>query len=205
MPLPVQKVYFPSLGREDPLEKEMATHCSIRTWEIPWTEEPGGLHSMGSQGVRPELLIKPQQQHHKNPAWQLVLKEAKTFSTFLLSHHVFFSSLIHLHKYPYHYLNTLRRWGTKSDLPLTAQVGNFVGTQYIFYDLITGEIDGMWSLTITIFEKWFISSLSCIQIGSFLFLFLYISSHSYGSRLYFVTSLVSMVFHQFHHSAMSVK
>ena len=201
----MRETWVPSLGREDPLEKEMATHCSIRAWEIPWTEEPGRLHSMGSQGVRPELLIKPQQQHHKNPAWQLVLKEAKTFSTFLLSHHVFFSSLIHLHKYPYRYLNTLRRWGTKSDLPLTAQVGNFVGTQYIFYDLITGEIDGMWSLTITIFEKWFISSLSCIQIGSFLFLFLYISSHSYGSRLYFVTSLVSMVFHQFHHSAMSVK
>ena len=41
-----------SLGREDPLEKEMATHSSILAWEIPWTEEPGGLQSMGSQGVR---------------------------------------------------------------------------------------------------------------------------------------------------------
>ena len=38
-----------SLGWEDPLEKEMATHCSIVAWEIPWTEEPGGLQSMGSQ------------------------------------------------------------------------------------------------------------------------------------------------------------
>ena len=38
-----------SLGREDPLEKEMAPHCSILVWEIPWTEEPGGLQSMGSQ------------------------------------------------------------------------------------------------------------------------------------------------------------
>ena len=38
-----------SLGWEDPLEKEMATHSSIRAWEIPWTEEAGGLHSMGSQ------------------------------------------------------------------------------------------------------------------------------------------------------------
>ena len=36
-----------SLGQEDPLEKEMATHSSILAWEIPWTEEPGGLHSMG--------------------------------------------------------------------------------------------------------------------------------------------------------------
>ena len=41
-----------SLGRENPLEKEMATHSSILAWEIPWTEEPGGLHSMGSQRVK---------------------------------------------------------------------------------------------------------------------------------------------------------
>ena len=40
-----------SLGREDPLEKEMATHASILTWKIPWTEEPGGLQSMGPQRV----------------------------------------------------------------------------------------------------------------------------------------------------------
>ena len=38
-----------SLVQEDPLEKEMATHSSILAWEIPWTEEPGGLHSLGSQ------------------------------------------------------------------------------------------------------------------------------------------------------------
>ena len=37
------------LGREDPLEEEMATHASILAWEIPWTEEPGGLQSLGSQ------------------------------------------------------------------------------------------------------------------------------------------------------------
>ena len=41
-----------SVGWEDPLVKEVATHSSIRAWEIPWTEEPGGLQSMGSQGVR---------------------------------------------------------------------------------------------------------------------------------------------------------
>ena len=40
-----------SLGQEDPLEKEMATHSSILDWEIPWKEEPGGLQSMGSQRV----------------------------------------------------------------------------------------------------------------------------------------------------------
>ena len=38
-----------SLGREDPLEEGMATHSSILTWRVPWTEEPGGLQSMGSQ------------------------------------------------------------------------------------------------------------------------------------------------------------
>ena len=40
-----------SLGREDPLEKEMATHSSTLAWKIPWTEEPGRLLSMGSQRV----------------------------------------------------------------------------------------------------------------------------------------------------------
>ena len=40
-----------SLGQEDPLEKEMATHSSILSWRIPWTEEPGELQSMGSQRV----------------------------------------------------------------------------------------------------------------------------------------------------------
>ena len=38
-----------SLGQEDPLEKEMTTYCSILAWEIPWTEEPGRLQSMGLQ------------------------------------------------------------------------------------------------------------------------------------------------------------
>ena len=41
----------PSLGGEDPLEKEMTTNSSILAWEIPWTEKPGGLQSMGSQRV----------------------------------------------------------------------------------------------------------------------------------------------------------
>ena len=44
-----QETWVRSLGREDPLEKEMAIHSSILAWEIPWTEEPGGLLSMGSQ------------------------------------------------------------------------------------------------------------------------------------------------------------
>ena len=44
----------PSLGWEDPLEKEMAAHSNILAWRIPWTEEPGGLQSMGLQRVRHE-------------------------------------------------------------------------------------------------------------------------------------------------------
>ena len=43
-----------SLGWEDALEKEMATHSSILAWRIPWMEEPGGLYSMGSQRVIPD-------------------------------------------------------------------------------------------------------------------------------------------------------
>jgi len=45
----MQETQVQSLGREDTLEKEMATHSSILAWRIPWTEEPGGLQSMGSQ------------------------------------------------------------------------------------------------------------------------------------------------------------
>ena len=45
------ETWVQSLGCEDPLEKGMATHSSILTWRIPWTEEPGGLQSMGLQRV----------------------------------------------------------------------------------------------------------------------------------------------------------
>ena len=45
----VQETQVQFLGWEDPLKKEMATHSSMLTWRIPWTEEPGGLQSMGSQ------------------------------------------------------------------------------------------------------------------------------------------------------------
>ena len=44
-----QEARVQSLGREDPLEKGMATHSSILAWRIPWTEEPGGLQSVGLQ------------------------------------------------------------------------------------------------------------------------------------------------------------
>ena len=58
--LPMQETRVRSLSQEDPLEKEMATHSSILAWEIPWTEDPGGLQSMGSQRVGHDLAIKQQ-------------------------------------------------------------------------------------------------------------------------------------------------
>ena len=47
----VKEIWVHSLGWEDTLEQGMATHSSILAWRIPWTEEPGGLQSMGSQGI----------------------------------------------------------------------------------------------------------------------------------------------------------
>ena len=47
----MQETWIQSLGWEDPLEKEMATHSSTLAWKIPWTEKPGRLQSMGSQRV----------------------------------------------------------------------------------------------------------------------------------------------------------
>ena len=51
-PLPaMRETWVQSLGHEDPLEKEMATHSSTHAWKIPWMEKPGGLQSMGLQRV----------------------------------------------------------------------------------------------------------------------------------------------------------
>ena len=50
------------LGWEDPLEKEIATHSSVLAWDIPWTEEPGGLQSTGLQRAGHDLVTKEQQQ-----------------------------------------------------------------------------------------------------------------------------------------------
>ena len=52
------RVWVRSLGQEDPLEKETAIHFSILSWEVPWTEEPGGLWSMESQTAGQNLATK---------------------------------------------------------------------------------------------------------------------------------------------------
>ena len=54
----IQETWVQPLGQEDPLEKGMATHCSILAWEISWTEEPGGLQSMGLQRIGYDLVTK---------------------------------------------------------------------------------------------------------------------------------------------------
>ena len=77
----VQETHIGSLGQEDPLEKEMATHSRILAWRIPWTEEPSGLQSMG---------------------WQRVGHESVT-NTFMLT---FFSTLLYLLLYLH--VNTTR-------------------------------------------------------------------------------------------------
>ena len=62
-----------SLDWEDPLEEEMATHSSVPAWKIPWTEEPGGLYSMGLQRVRYDWAIKQARGEHQHvplsPSW----------------------------------------------------------------------------------------------------------------------------------------
>ena len=60
----MQETWVQLLGWEDPLKKEMETHSSILAWKIPWTEEPGGLQSMGSQRVRQDGTINT---HDKSP------------------------------------------------------------------------------------------------------------------------------------------
>ena len=61
--LPTQETQVQPLGWEDLLEKKMASHSNILSWKIPWTEEPDGLQSMGSQRVRHDWVTKHTAQH----------------------------------------------------------------------------------------------------------------------------------------------
>ena len=64
--LPVQETWIRPLGGEDPPENKMAIHCSVLAWEIPWTEEPNGLQSVGLQRVRCDFPTE--HTHTKHPA-----------------------------------------------------------------------------------------------------------------------------------------
>ena len=58
----MQEMWILSLGQEDPLEKKIVTYSSFLIWDSPWTEEPGGLQSVGSQRAGPNLVSKQEQQ-----------------------------------------------------------------------------------------------------------------------------------------------
>jgi len=75
----IQETQVQSLGWEDPLEKEMATHSNIFAWRIPWTEDPGGLQPMGSQRVRHDLVTQ-QQQHGVVRKWFVMSVREMLFS-----------------------------------------------------------------------------------------------------------------------------
>ena len=62
--LPMQEIQVQSLGQEDPLEEEMATHHSILAWRMQWAEEPGGLQSMGSQRIRYNFTTEQAHANH---------------------------------------------------------------------------------------------------------------------------------------------
>ena len=65
----MKETWVGSLGREDPLQTEMATHSSILPWEIPWTEESGGLQSMGSQ--RDKYCLRTKQQQYDGKVYNI--------------------------------------------------------------------------------------------------------------------------------------
>ena len=67
-----QETWVPSLGQEDALEKEVATHSNILAWKIPWMEEPDGLQSMGSRRVRHDCPTEPKDKQGLLPTRQPV-------------------------------------------------------------------------------------------------------------------------------------
>ena len=84
----MQEMQVSSLGWEDPLGKEMATHPSILAWRTPWKEEPGGLQSMGSQRVGHDLVTQLQQQFITITCLLEIVSTSSTgtfFSVFILS------------------------------------------------------------------------------------------------------------------------
>ena len=76
-----QKMQVQSLDQEDPLEKAMATHSSTLVWEIPWTEEPGGLRSIGSE----DLDTTWQLNHHQHISTPTVHQPTTTVSSLSLA------------------------------------------------------------------------------------------------------------------------
>ena len=72
-----REIQVQSLDQEDPLEKGVAIHSNILAWEIPWTEELGGLQSMGLQGVGHDGVSKQQQQENERTVETSLMKSTK--------------------------------------------------------------------------------------------------------------------------------
>ena len=70
----MQETRVQSLGQEDPLKEEMATHSSVLAWEIPWTEEPGGLQPMGLQS-RTQLSVRVRVHAHTQSSMRTQVPE----------------------------------------------------------------------------------------------------------------------------------
>ena len=86
----MQEMWVRSLGGEDPLEKEMATHSRILAWEIPWTEEPGRLQSIGSQKSQTQLS------NEKTKNWPVLFLPQMILIELLAD---LYTSLIHQYKF----------------------------------------------------------------------------------------------------------
>ena len=84
-----------SLGWEDLLEKEMATHSSILAWKIPWTKEPGGLQSTRSQRVWHDWATNTHQ------VYSIVIKKFTGYIPFILTHWLYFLLLYNISLYPW--------------------------------------------------------------------------------------------------------
>ena len=80
-PPAIQETQVQSLGQEDLLEKGMATHSSIIAWRIPWTEEPGVLHNMGSGRVKYNLFSNPEFATHYSCGLNKFLKAFESVSS----------------------------------------------------------------------------------------------------------------------------
>ena len=80
----MQETWVWSLGQEDPLEKEMETHSSILAWKIPWTEEPGGPQSMGSQKVGHNWVTNTHTHTHTH-VYMYVINAVSQFSCSVVS------------------------------------------------------------------------------------------------------------------------
>ena len=87
--LPMQETLVQSLGQEDPLEEEMATHSSILAWEIPWPEKSGGLQSMGHK--------QTDKTEHRSSSMSCIIKHAQYV----------FAERLHFEFFP---LNTFVAW-----------------------------------------------------------------------------------------------